>query len=141
MDNFSPEEYWKAIILYGLNASTYKIAFGKTLLALCEQGKSKVSWEVLSKEFLHQYQMRLNIDDPMPQLDNSSRKTVMERVVDSMRFNLSLDQAVSEVGKNAFGDVIHRFDNLAGIGDVKGMFYRFQDGKYIELTDRLFFIH
>ena len=141
MDNFSPEEYWKAIILYGLNASTYKIAFGKTLLALCEQGKSKVSWEVLSKEFLHQYQVRLNIDNPMPQLDNSSRKTVMERVVDSMRFNLSLDQAVSEVGKNAFGDVIHRFDNLAGIDDVKGMFYRFQDGKYIELTDRLFLIH
>ena len=53
----------------------------------------------------------------------------------------SLRDGGKHVGKNAFGDVIHRFDNLAGIGDVKGMFYRFQDGKYIELTDRLFFIH
>ena len=141
MENFSPEEYWKAIVLYGLNASTYKIAFGKTLLELCEKGQNKVSWEVLSTEFLNQYQIRLNIDKPMPQLDNSSRKTVMERVVDSMKFNLSMDEAISEVGKNAFGDVIHRFDNLAGIDDVKGMFYRFQDGKYIELTDRLFIIH
>ncbi len=141
MNNFQPEEYWKAIILYGLNASTYKIAFGKTLLALCEQGQSKFSWEDLSKEFLNQYQLRLNIENPMPQLDNSYRKTVMERVVESMKFNLDLDQAIHEVGKNAFGDVIHRFDNLAGIEDVKGMFYRFQDGKYIELTDQLFSVH
>jgi hypothetical protein len=141
MNDFSSEEYWKAIILYGLNASTYKIAFGKTLLALCDQRKNKVSWETLSKEFLNQYQIRLGVENPMPQLDNSSRKTVMERVVESMQFNLSLDQAIAEVGKSAFGDVIHRFDNLAGIDDVKGMFYRFEDGKYIELTDELFLIH
>ena len=141
MEKFSSEEYWKAIILYGLNASTYKIAFGKTLLALCGQQKHKISWESLSREFLNQYQIRLGIDKPMPQLDNSSRKTVMERVVDSMKFNMSLDHAIDEVGKNAFGDVIHRFDNLAGINDVKGMFYRFQDGKFIELTDNLFLIH
>ena len=63
MDKFQPDEYWKAIILYGLNASTYKIAFGKTLLALCEQGKNKFSWEELSKEFLKQYQLRLNIEN------------------------------------------------------------------------------
>ena len=65
----------------------------------------------------------------------------MERIVESMRFNLSLDQAISEVGKSAFGDVIHRFDNLAGMDDVKGMFYRFHEGKYIELTDKLYSIN
>ncbi len=139
--NFSSDQYWKAIILYGLNASTYKIAFGKTLLALSGQGSNKISWESLSKEFLHQYQTRLDIENPMPQLGNSSRKTVMERVVDSMRFNLSLDQAISEVGKHAFRDVIDRFDNLVGIEDVKGMFYRFEEGKFIELTDEIFLIH
>ena len=141
MEKFSSEEYWKAIVLYGLNASTYKIAFGKTLLALCDHQQHRVSWESLSREFLNQYQVRLSIDNPMPQLDNSSRKTVMERVVDAMKFNMTLDHAINEVGKNAFGDVIHRFDNLAGINDVKGMFYRFHDGKFIELTDDLFLIH
>jgi len=30
-DAFSTEDYWKALILYGLNQATYKIALGKTL--------------------------------------------------------------------------------------------------------------
>jgi len=29
---FSPQDRWKALVLYGLNTATYKIAFGKTLL-------------------------------------------------------------------------------------------------------------
>ena len=99
MSIFSNEEYWKSIILYGLNASTYKIALGKTLLTLAQQGQSRVSWENLSLEFLSQYKQRLNVDDPMPQLDNPARKTVMERIVHAHNLNLSLDEAVSEVGK------------------------------------------
>ena len=138
MSEFLTEEYWKSIILYGLNASTYKIALGKTLLTLAEQGKGRVSWDHLSLEFLNQYKTRLNVDDPMPQLDNPSRKTVMERIVQANNLNLSLDEAISEVGKNAFGDVIHRFHNIGESKEFNGMFYKFQDGKYIELTDALF---
>ncbi len=32
MDNFSPSDYWKGIVLYGLNAATYKMALAKCLL-------------------------------------------------------------------------------------------------------------
>jgi 5-methylcytosine-specific restriction endonuclease McrA len=136
--SFTPEDFWKAIILYGLNASTYKIALGKTLISLCDHGKNRVSWDDLSREFLEHYQQRLNVAEPMPQLDNPSRKTVMERIVQSMRHNLTLDQAVYEVGKSAFGDVLPRFHNLAGLDHVQGMFFRFQEGKYIELTDLMY---
>ena len=31
VDSYSNRDYWKAIILYGLNNATYKIALGKTL--------------------------------------------------------------------------------------------------------------
>ena len=141
MSIFSNEEYWKSIILYGLNASTYKIALGKTLLTLAQQGQSRVSWENLSLEFLSQYKQRLNVDDPMPQLDNPARKTVMERIVHAHNLNLSLDEAVSEVGKNAFGDVIHRFHNIGDSKEFAGKFYKFQEGKFIELTDSMFSIY
>ena len=140
MSIFSDEEYWKSIVLYGLNASTYKIALGKTLLTLAQQGNSRVSWENLSLEFLSQYKQRLNVDDPMPQLDNPARKTVMERIVHAHNLNLSLDEAVSEVGKNAFGDVIHRFHNIGDSKEFAGKFYKFQEGKFIELTDSMFSI-
>ena len=29
-DNYSNRDYWRAIILYGLNNATYKIALGKS---------------------------------------------------------------------------------------------------------------
>jgi len=34
---FGNVDYWKAIILYGLNVATYKIALGKTLLELAKK--------------------------------------------------------------------------------------------------------
>jgi hypothetical protein len=40
MSDFSAEDYWRAIILYGLNQATYKIALGKSLIALCEKEKT-----------------------------------------------------------------------------------------------------
>jgi hypothetical protein len=52
MIKFETKDYWKALILYGLNQATYKIALGKTLLNLCDQGYTDVPWDVFSKEFL-----------------------------------------------------------------------------------------
>jgi hypothetical protein len=51
VDNYSNRDYWKAIILYGLNNATYKIALGKTLLELAERNTTHVAWNVLSEEF------------------------------------------------------------------------------------------
>ena len=70
MIKFNTEDYWKAIILYGLNASTYKIALGKTLINFAKNKTNTVSWEELSKGFLNQYLLSLNQDNPMPQLSN-----------------------------------------------------------------------
>ena len=37
MDKFEDVDYWKGIVLYGLNQATYKIALGKTILELASQ--------------------------------------------------------------------------------------------------------
>ncbi|BCO11323.1 hypothetical protein GEOBRER4_n1609 [Citrifermentans bremense] len=134
---FTDKDYWKALILFGLNQATYKIALGKTLLSLAEHGQTRVTWEQLSTEFLLQYQQRLS-HDPMPQQATPSRQTVMERIVKlHLAGKLSLDQAIQEVGANAFGDVIRRFDNLGNDESFKGKFYRFDFGKELILTDDL----
>jgi hypothetical protein len=137
MIEFSPKDYWKVLILYGLNQATYKIALGKTLLALCANGQTKVSWENLSKEFLQQYLQRLQVE-PMPQQSIPARQTVMERVVRLYHADkLTLDEAIQEVGANAFGDVVCRFDNLAGLESFKGRFYKFDFGIELVLTDAI----
>lgn len=143
MSEFSPADYWKALILYGLNTATYKIALGKTLLNLAGRGKTHISWEELSNEFFGQYLQRLSIEDPMPQLENPGRLTVMERIVQKYKAGrIDRGAAVEEVGKEAFGDVIRRFHNLGRfkIPGLSKMFYEFDFGKELILTDPLFLI-
>ena len=49
MKDFEDIDYWKGIVLYGLNQATYKIALGKTILELAETGKDTVDWNLLSQ--------------------------------------------------------------------------------------------
>lgn len=138
MSDFSAKDYWKALVLYGLNQATYKIALGKALLSLCAKGQTHVSWDKLSKEFFQLYLARLSVEEPMPQQATPARQTVMERIVRLHQTDrLTFDQAIQEVGENAFGDVIYRFDNLGNDESFKGKFYRFEFGKQIILTDEL----
>ena len=137
MSDFSPKDYWQALVLYGLNQATYKIALGKTLLNLSLAGANRVSWEQLSQEFLKQYTTRLSVAEPMPQQSIPSRRTKMEQIIASVNQGMPQDEAISEVGQNAFGDVIRRFHNLAGVESFQEKFYTFEFGKYIDLTDDL----
>lgn len=67
--DYSNRDYWKAIILYGLNNATYKIALGKTLLELAGRNVTHVLWNLLAEEFLKQYKDRLD-KAVMPQQAN-----------------------------------------------------------------------
>ena len=138
MIDFKDEDYWRSIILYGLNQATYKIALGKTLVSLSKQNFTTVPWDTLSQEFLNQYQQRLNIDEPMPQQTNSARRTFMERAVRKLDLGLvDIDETIFSVGQEGFNDVIKRFHNIARFTQFQGKFYSFDFGKSISLTDNL----
>lgn len=141
VDNFSNRDYWKAIILYGLNNATYKIALGRTLLDLAKRGTTHVGWNVLSEEFLKQYKNRLD-NAIMPQQTNPSRLTVMERIVSQLNHDhLTWSEAVERVGKDAFNDVIPRFHTIVRDGDfAKEKFYEFQQSNQIIIKDSVFVI-
>jgi hypothetical protein len=136
-DDFSATDYWKALILYGLNQATYKIALGKTLLSLSAQGYTRVPWDVLASEFFELYRARLDVVDPLPQQATPGRQTAMERIVARFQLRNDIDTAVGAVQADAFDDVIPRFHNLAGIESIHGKFYRFEFGRVLELTDEL----
>lgn len=136
-DDFSPTDYWKALILYGLNQATYKIALGKALLSLSAQGYNRVPWDVLAMEFFELYRGRLDVNDPLPQQATPGRQTTMERIVAGFQLRKDIDTAVGAVQADAFDDVIPRFHNLAGLESIQGKFYRFEFGRTLELTDEL----
>ena len=54
-NQFDDNDYWKGVILYGLNQATYKIALGKSLIELTSLNKEVIHWSELSKSFLDNY--------------------------------------------------------------------------------------
>jgi 5-methylcytosine-specific restriction endonuclease McrA len=112
MDNlFSKEDYWRAIILYGLNTATYKIALGNSLIDFATQNKNNISMSELAESFFDQYLLRL--ESNKPQLLTPNRRTVMENIVDLYKLDkLTRTQAIAKVEREAFNDVIHRFHTV-----------------------------
>jgi len=142
MDDFNELDYWKGIILYGLNSATYKIALGKTIVELSKQNKEHIRWETLSEEFLNQYLKRLSGEKSLPQQSIPTRQTVMERVVKQMQLGvMSKDEALSIVAQDGLSNVIPRFQSIAGDKEiVENKFYHFDFGKELILHDTVFSI-
>jgi hypothetical protein len=137
-NKFSDEDFWKGIILYGLNSATYKMALAKSLIGFARDLKTTIPWDELSKSFLEQYQIRLG-QKFMPQQSNPTRLTVMERVVKDLRNGvLSETQALDKVGTVGLDNVIPRFQTIGTDSDiVKDHFYEFDFGKKLVLKDTI----
>ena len=139
LHDFSNTDCWRALVLYGLNTATYKIALAKTLLDFALANQSTVTWPELSRAFFEQYRRRLQQNDGMPQGGTPGRRTKMEQFFAEYRLGkLTESQAIEAVGAEAFGDVIPRFHNLGREQGLQGKFYEFDEGRQIILTDAAF---
>lgn len=55
----SPQDYWRAIVLYGTNVATYKIALAHCLMDFAVHGKTHMTINDLAQAFFHAYRQRL----------------------------------------------------------------------------------
>jgi hypothetical protein len=135
--NFSNEDIWKGIILFGLNTATYKMALAKSLLDFSRLGKLTVEWHELSESFLGQYIERLE-NSSMPQQGNPNRLTVMERVVKELQLGaLSRSEAIDRVSEKGLENVVPRFQTIGRNTEVRDYFYTIDYGKRITIKDTL----
>ena len=54
------KDWWRALILYGNNMSTYKMGLGDLLINYANKNKEKIPLRELSEDFLNIYQKRVN---------------------------------------------------------------------------------
>ena len=139
MNKFQDIDYWKGIVLYGLNQATYKIALGKTIIELASLGKESIDWHQLSKSYLDNYILRLK-ENALPQQNNPARKTKMERIIDSLNKGIiDYFTAISQVENEAFDDVLPRFQTIGTDKEIVGeKFYHFDIGRKLYLHDSTF---
>lgn len=137
-DNISTEELWKAVILYGLNQASYKMALGKVLLDFANRSEVEVSWADLSKAFLDAYIERLSSSN-RPQQSTAGRLTKLERIVSSLNNGLiTYSEAVDMVARDGFTDVVPRFQTIGANKQVVNQaFYEIDFGKRLILKDAL----
>ena len=137
--NFSNSDCWRALVLYGLNTATYKIALARTLLRFGQSQQNVVTWNDLSNAFFKEYRDRLQNNGGMPQCGLVNRRTRMEQICAAYRIGkISEADAIQAVGEEAFSDVIPRFHNLGKEQTLQGTFYEIDFGKKLVLTDALF---
>ena len=134
---FDDIDYWKAIILFGLNNATYKMALANVLLDSIRMGATTIDWSSLSERYLNSYIDRLK--NSHPQQGNPSRLTIMERIINDVKMNqITYEQAIERVSNEAFEDVIPRFHTIGRDRVLaKEKFYEFEKGKHLNLKDSL----
>jgi 5-methylcytosine-specific restriction endonuclease McrA len=109
----SAQDYWRAVVLYGANVATYKIALATALIDFAKEHRTFVSMEELARSFFVLYRDRLA--SGQPQQSNPGRKTVLERVVEEGNAGtITEDQAITRVEKQGFNDVVPRFHTVNG---------------------------
>jgi hypothetical protein len=137
-DKFSNEDIWKGIILFGLNAATYKMALAKCLFFFAQKNQSTISWDEIATCFLQQYLERLKTN-PMPQQGNPAHLTVMERIVKKLEVGLiSHSEAVDSVADKGLEHVVPRFQTIGRDNSlIKEHFYSYNYGKDLTLKDSL----
>ena len=139
INDFSSSDCWRALVLYGLNTATYKIAMAKTLLNFAKADQTVIQWNDLAQAFFQEYRDRLENKGGMPQSNLPNRRTKMERILAEYRIGKITEAgAIQAVGDDAFNDVIPRFHNLGREQALQGEFYEIDFGKNLVLTDALF---
>ncbi|MEI6587011.1 MAG: hypothetical protein WCL56_13050 [Sediminibacterium sp.] len=138
-NEFDDNDYWKGVILYGLNQATYKIALGKSLIELTSLNKEVIDWSELSKSFFDNYIDRFK-NEHLPQQSNSSRITRVEKIYLQYKTGtIDYNKAIELIGLEAFGDVIPRFQTIGTDKSIIGeKFYHFDFGNKLYLHDSLF---
>jgi 5-methylcytosine-specific restriction endonuclease McrA len=128
-------DYWRSIILYGLNTATYKLALAEALFLAQSRGETTLSYGQLGRLFYELYRERVQAG--RPQLVTPGRETVVERVLRGIASGkYAEDEAVAMLARDAFGDVVPRFHTV-GKAPIPVRFFEATPSGLV-LTDALF---
>ncbi|QEP43370.1 HNH endonuclease [Ectothiorhodospiraceae bacterium BW-2] len=131
----TPENYWRAIILFGRNTASYKFALAKALLELHGNGKSQVKLEELAVPYAKHLAQHIK---QQPKQITSKRSSFLEQITAYNQGQLDHDGLIQQTTRLGFNNVIDAFHKVHG-NDVGSRFFIDQRRSHggIELTDNL----
>ena len=139
MENLTDEDYWHFLISFGRNAATYKPAWGKVLADFGRTNSDKkVRLSELTEKLFDNYDQR-TLANPMPQMGQIGKKTVMEHKLEEFRLGrINKERALKEVTENVKGMVAQKFHTLNGLPIPRPFYTLSDDGTSVQFHDSLF---
>lgn len=127
------EDYWRGIILFGLNSASYKFALAKTLLDLKSASGQLLKLEELAIPFSHHVAAHLKIADKQT---TSKSSTFLETCREFNAGKITKDQLIDQTVRLAFNNVIDAFHSV-GRNDIGPKFFidERKENRGIRLTD------
>jgi 5-methylcytosine-specific restriction endonuclease McrA len=135
--NPSIEDYWRAIILFGKNSSTYKMGLGKCLIKFASKNNQKVSLDEVTNEFYEIYKDRCK--SGKPQLGLQGRKTEIEKELRQIEFaGKNVSKSLELIKRKCLLDMVLRKFNNLNQHQIAQPFYQVSDNEqYLYLNDNL----
>jgi|SRR5215475_10038502 len=132
----TPENYWRAVILFGQNVASYKFALAKSLIELSAQGNESVKLELLAEPF--SAHIIEHLAGAAKQATSLSSR-FLEACRKCAEGRLPKDELIGQTTKLGFNNVIDRF-HVVNRGEIPIRFFvdERKSGGGIRLTDELF---
>ncbi len=129
------EDYWRAIILFGKNTSSYKFALAKALLSKCTEGKSLYSLEELALPYASALIDHLKL---CPKQATSPKSSFIDSANGFIVGAVSQDQLIDATIRHGFKYVLNAFHVVNREPISTPFFLPLKKNKGIELTDEYF---
>lgn len=132
------KDYWRFLILYGKNQSTYKMALGNSLIKYSKTNSDKkIQLDELAEDFFNTYQARLK--NGKPQMLTQGRKTTVEQVLDEVSVGkITTEKALDSIKTNALKNmVLQKFHTLNKKKITRPFYTLSDDQRYLHLNDNL----
>jgi 5-methylcytosine-specific restriction endonuclease McrA len=131
------EDYWRAIILYGKNSSTFKMGLGECLIKFASKNEDKVSLDEVTAEFYEIYRQRCQ--NGKPQLKLQGRKTYVERELQEIQFaGKDVSKSLEVIKRKCLLDmVLKRFNNLNRHQITQPFYTVSEDEQFLNLNQNL----
>ena len=136
--SFTNEDFFKGIVLFGINAATYKMGLAQVLLTASRNQQNEIQWGQLSENYFDTYLNRLEANQ-MPQQGDAQKLSKMERIIKEYQLGATnRNEAIKLVGDTAFEDVVPRFQTIGRDKKIVGnYFYEIETGNKLILKDTL----
>ena len=126
----TPEDFWRGIVDYGENQTTYKMALGSLLMQYADKNLEKVTLDELADDFFQIYDNRIKRTGKSQYKKHDDDSVVEKQIRNVLNGTTTKTKALNKIKSGPLLDqVLPYFLNVFGLKPIPVKFYSVSDDK------------